>query len=116
MRDTSIEAKQIRAQRKAKRADQKAERQAQAQELRKLSYQQYLQTDHWKTTRRQAIRRAKFSCQICNARDTLFNVHHRTYERLGMEHWTDLIVLCESCHTLFHTNGKLAPIPANKAV
>lgn len=113
---TKEQRRVLRAQRKTKRAERKVERQAQAQELRKLSYHDYLQTDHWKETRRQALRRAKFSCQVCNARDTLLNVHHRTYERLGMEHRADLIVLCEGCHALFHKNGKLAPVPERKAV
>lgn len=35
-----------------------------------------------------------------------FNVHHRTYERLGKERLGDLTVLCRKCHGLFH--GKAA--------
>ena len=76
--------------------------------LRAMPYQDYLQTDHWKTTRRAAIKAAHKRCQVCNAGDRRLEVHHRTYDRRGMEAPEDLIVLCDECHDLFHQNGKLA--------
>jgi len=48
-----------------------------------------------------ALKRAKYSCQLCNSKDNL-NVHHRTYERRGHELASDLIVLCKQCHKTFH--------------
>jgi 5-methylcytosine-specific restriction endonuclease McrA len=31
-----------------------------------------------------------------------FHVHHKTYERLGEEHWDDLVLLCSPCHNVVH--------------
>ena len=72
-----------------------------------LSYQDYLQTDHWQERRTSALRRAGFSCQVCAGKGEL-HVHNRTYVRRGRELDSDLIVLCAGCHKLFHANGKLA--------
>lgn len=75
-------------------------------DLRTMPYADYLQTDHWKKMRTGALERSGNRCQICNSPSTL-SVHHRTYERRGNENPEDLIVLCQSCHQLFHDNGKL---------
>lgn len=69
--------------------------------LKTLPYQEYLQTDHWKNTRKAAMQRAGFKCQLCNSTDKL-QTHHRTYERKGCEIPSDLIVLCNKCHEKFH--------------
>lgn len=92
---------------KSRRAT-KEEKQARAEELRKLPYQEYLQSPYWQQRRHFAMKQARYSCQICNSKDKKLNVHHRSYERLGQELQTDLIVLCEDCHLIFHRNGKLA--------
>lgn len=75
--------------------------------LATMPYQQYLQTDHWEKTAAAAKERAGHKCQVCNSYGNL-HTHHRTYERRGAELPDDLIVLCASCHSLFHKNGKLA--------
>jgi 5-methylcytosine-specific restriction endonuclease McrA len=75
------------------------------QALRSMPYQEYLRTDHWRTARAGALRRAGYACQVCSAKLDL-HVHHRTYERRGCERENDLIVLCRQCHATFH--GKLA--------
>jgi 5-methylcytosine-specific restriction endonuclease McrA len=72
-----------------------------------MSYQDYLQTADWKIRREGALKKARFSCQVCSGKGDL-HVHHRTYLRRGNEVEGDLIVLCASCHKLFHDNGKLA--------
>ena len=66
-----------------------------------MNYKEYLQTEHWQTMRRLALGFAQHKCQICN-NDNNLNVHHRTYERQGNERLSDLTVLCEDCHKLFH--------------
>lgn len=76
-------------------------------ELQTMPYREYLQTPEWQETRKQALSRAKYHCQTCSSADRL-QVHHRTYVRRGREYSSDLIVLCGSCHTLFHENSKLA--------
>jgi len=66
-----------------------------------MPYYEYLQTDEWKNTRKRALRRAGFKCELCNS-DGELHVHHKTYERRGDEDNDDLIVLCKNCHAKFH--------------
>lgn len=72
-------------------------------ELKRMRYAAYLRTPEWADTRRIAVDHAGRRCQLCNKPGRL-DVHHRTYERRGNEWLTDLIALCRSCHTNFHTN------------
>lgn len=78
-------------------------------ELKTMPYRDYLQTPEWRERRAARLKAARYACQVCNARNILLNVHHRTYVRRGEEYARDLIVLCEGCHHLFHQNGSLAP-------
>lgn len=83
------------------RAEERREEREWLKECREMPYREYLQTDHWQDTRKRALRRAGYACQLCNKRGRL-HVHHRTYENLGDEDRDDLIVLCEHCHAKFH--------------
>jgi hypothetical protein len=89
------------------RAEEEAQYRERLRDLKTMPYRDYLQSDEWKTTRRRALKRAQFRCQVCNKGESL-NVHHRTYERRGEERNDDLLVLCQPCHELFHRQGKLA--------
>jgi hypothetical protein len=77
-----------------------------AKELNKLPYNEYLQTDHWKQTRRKVKRKFK-RCVICNSSGNL-HVHHRSYKWKGHKdkEINDLVLLCRDCHYLFHDNQK----------
>jgi HNH endonuclease len=44
---------------------------------------------------------AGFTCQLCDSKDKL-QVHHRRYDNIGHESLSDLIVLCDRCHSRFH--------------
>jgi len=77
-------------------------------ELKTMPYYEYLQTPEWKQRRQRHLRSANYRCQVCNANGVSLNVHHRTYERRGEEHYKDLIALCQGCHELFHREGRLA--------
>lgn len=72
--------------------------------MKEMTYKQYLNSSEWRRKARQAKDRAGRRCQLCNAGPGLnkLHAHHRTYERLGHEWDTDLTVLCEDCHKLFH--------------
>jgi hypothetical protein len=72
-----------------------------------MPYDEYLKTAHWKLTREDALERAQQRCQVCNTDKRPLHVHHRSYERRGMELPEDLTVLCGNCHKLFHENSKL---------
>lgn len=76
-------------------------------ELRSMSYSKYLQSAEWQNRRKGALRRAGYRCQLCSNKDSILDVHHRTYKRLGDEHNSDLIVLCRECHDIFHTHRGL---------
>lgn len=92
------------AKRKQRWAEYDLEEQAKTAEIQRLKtipYKEYLQSEHWKETRRQALKRAGFKCQLCN-QGGMLDVHHRTYERRGEEKNSDLIVLCRPCHAKFH--------------
>lgn len=55
-------------------------------------------------TLRAALDRHKvsYSCERCRLYASQLHVHHKTYVRLGKEHWSDLEVLCEYCHQEHH--------------
>jgi len=73
--------------------------------LKSMPYKEYLQTDHWKETRKKALHRANYKCQLCSNKDAL-NVHHNTYENRGQEKDEDLIVLCQECHAKHHEKSE----------
>jgi hypothetical protein len=67
------------------------------QELRAMTYGEYLQTPEWQITRKRILERDRYRCQGCNAHDVLLTIHHYTQERIGSEHDEDLVTLCEVC-------------------
>ena len=71
---------------------------------RAIPYARYLETHHWQRMRELARDAAGERCQLCNSTDRL-ETHHKTYDRIGSELLSDLIVLCHDCHAKFH--GKL---------
>lgn len=66
------------------------------------SYQKYLSSPHWKEMRQSAIDRAGGRCMLCASDRGILHVHHNTYDRLGEEAESDLIVLCAKHHRQFH--------------
>lgn len=64
----------------------------------KLEYQEvYLKSEHWQKVKRRMYRTFR-ACELCKKRGVRLNIHHITYNRLGNEDTSDLIVLCEDCH------------------
>lgn len=67
-----------------------------------MNYQEYLASNKWQELREEAIKRANGRCQLCNSTSDL-RVHHRKYPKIyGTEPITDLTVLCNDCHAMFH--------------
>lgn len=60
-------------------------------------YYEYLQSDWWKKTRDKCIEAAGHHCYCCNKPYEL-QVHHITYEHVGMERDHEIICLCKNCH------------------
>lgn len=74
---------------------------------------EYLKSDYWRQRKEDALDRAGRKCTVCSDRSRL-QVHHNTYERCPYHEFvTDLTVLCDDCHSLFH--GKL-PKPRTQAL
>ena len=69
----------------------------------RISYQDYLLSDHWKDVRRRfwASKLHNGSCFVCSSKDKL-QVHHKSYKRIGKEKMGDLILLCGKCHKETH--------------
>lgn len=66
-----------------------------------VDYHEYIKSAAWRKKAKAAERRAKGRCQVCYS-DGELHAHRRTYERLGNEWPTDLMVLCSDCHKLVH--------------
>ena len=75
-------------------------------ELCTMPYYEYLQTPEWKGRSREAMKKARFKCQLCGATKIKLNTHHNTYENRGNELPSDLLVLCEECHGDYSTDYK----------
>lgn len=76
--------------------------------LRGVARSAYNQSVRWRR-RRDAYRASTPDiCGLCGLDASLqdfvvrFQVHHRTYDRLGYELDEDLILLCAPCHNLVH--------------
>lgn len=67
----------------------------------KETYKKYLNSFHWKRLRLRKLIDVEFRCEICGA-DNGLNIHHLTYENIGKEFLSDLMVLCSSCHRAIH--------------
>jgi hypothetical protein len=64
--------------------EEQAQREERDRELRTMPYRDYLLTPEWAERRKAALKRARYACQVCNRQRPL-HVHHRTYERRGVE-------------------------------
>lgn len=61
----------------------------------------YLDSEEWQTLRFSVFQRDNYTCQSCGSKNKL-NCHHITYLRLGAEWMTDLVTLCQECHSNLH--------------
>lgn len=66
-----------------------------------MNYAMYLQSEEWQRKKRIVTEFWGGRCCLCNSTESL-QVHHRTYQRLGQELMSDLILLCDRCHELHH--------------
>lgn len=66
-----------------------------------ISYPEYLNSQHWYETRREALKKANHKCEVCGCSGSL-DIHHLSYKRMWCELPTDLIALCRDCHHKIH--------------
>lgn len=67
-------------------------------------YEEYRKSPSWQQKRKEILKRDNNRC-ICGEWATV--VHHKTYKNVGQEQLSDLVVLCENCHDVYH--GYLLP-------
>jgi phage terminase large subunit GpA-like protein len=75
-----------------------------------LQYRKYLKSKHWKLMREIALERCHFKC-ICCASTNNLQVHHKSYKRIQAERISDVVVVCQKCHTLIHEQVKDKTLP-----
>ena len=81
-----------------------------------MTYADKLKDPRWQKKRLEIMERDEFTCQHCFKTNKTLTVHHLTY-RHGQEPWeadaTDLLTLCEDCHTeAQEILGKFKELPA----
>ena len=70
---------------------------------RRVNYKKYLGSREWKERRAEWMSRNDCDCYCCGKKWRKgFNLHHRTYERLGKEKDTDMVMVCLPCHDQIH--------------
>ena len=63
------------------------------------TYAKYLQSPAWQRKRDAVIQRDGVQC-ICG--DQATELHHKTYDNIGKEPLSDLVMLCKGCHKRLH--------------
>ncbi|HET8846073.1 MAG TPA: hypothetical protein VFN35_31715 [Ktedonobacteraceae bacterium] len=76
-------------------------------ELRAMPFKEYITTPEWQETQKAALKRAGNQCQLCRATGVALNAYHTTYENVGCELETDLLVLCAGCYDLLIQQRRL---------
>lgn len=66
-----------------------------------MSYQNYLQSEHWKELKKLKWIRSKKRCAVCDITKGL-DVHHLKYKNLYDVGTNHLRLLCRRCHFLLH--------------
>ena len=64
------------------------------------TYKKYLSSPAWNRKRDLVIERDKGICVRCRAEGK--EVHHKTYDNIGKEPLSDLVMLCKGCHERVH--------------
>jgi 5-methylcytosine-specific restriction endonuclease McrA len=82
--------------------------------MKAMPYEEYLDTEHWKHFRTEALRAAQYKCAVCAATGTELNVHHNNYSNRGRETFNDVVALCKVCHERFHAPDEIGT-PINHA-
>jgi 5-methylcytosine-specific restriction endonuclease McrA len=72
----------------------------------KPKYSEYIKSPGWRAKREEKLFAANYKCEQCGFEDPKLEVHHKTYEHLGDEWMSDLIVLCSFCHKNAHNGAR----------
>lgn len=73
-----------------------------------FEYKLYMKSEQWKVMREMCLIRSGWVCEKCGrigkqvGGNVTLHIHHKTYERFGMEDMEDLMCLCRKCHNNIH--------------
>ena len=62
-----------------------------------------MESEMWRRKREYILKRSNGNCERCGKK--AYNVHHKTYERVGYERPEDLMAVCKSCHGKEHSEN-----------
>lgn len=65
------------------------------------AYQDYLKSDEWAAKKEYLLSVRGYRCERCRSSKSL-QAHHKTYESIGNESESDLLLLCRRCHKAEH--------------
>ena len=68
----------------------------------KISYTDYLKSEHWRGIRKLKLEECGNACEVCGEDGVRLDIHHKNYETLGHESLDDLAALCPYCHKDVH--------------
>lgn len=72
------------------------------------NYSNYLKSPQWRALRRRLYQERGGRCSDCGVKlGSRYEVHHKTYVRVGDEDLDDLDLLCLKCHRKRHPGKKL---------
>jgi len=77
-------------------------RDAALKELGFTDYKHYLRSSAWAGVKARHRQEYGERCGLCDVDEGLLPLHHMTYERVGRELLSDLVLLCGSCHQTVH--------------
>ncbi|MEZ5383975.1 MAG: hypothetical protein R3F13_00525 [Prosthecobacter sp.] len=75
---------------------------------RSSEYETYIKSPAWRRTAEAVKRHFGYVCKRCRYSGWDVEVHHLNYDRLGRELFSDLEVLCKSCHKIADRERALA--------
>ena len=80
------------------------------------TYREYLGTWHWREFKIRYFEAHPKKCSHCQIENSLIQLHHVTYARVGNEDFGDVIPLCKRCHRAHHgaADSKRSPVKKKK--
>ena len=66
-----------------------------------VDYKKYILSSEFRKLRNKILNERGYNCERCSSSKNL-QLHHLTYQRLGLELENDLIILCQKCHKEIH--------------
>lgn len=72
--------------------------------IRKLHYEEYLESRTWKIKREIFFNKLGRKCFYCHSTENL-QVHHKDYRNVGYETVNNVRIVCDKCHREIHGKG-----------